>query len=783
MVLSPALTSSVSKSKLSSRPEFNCNSSESSSTPYFASTRRNNFNPLSSTNSISPWCNDFIGNNGYPSTSATLNRSRLYNAETNNNSFKTGQTIPFNSELSAERRRFNRISLGETNNYNNIRHSFGINMHGNWRESSQNFNNNTQPRRQSLVSNFNLSIRDESNETSARNRVILERRRAAEPRRPFNIINSASTSTINISNRDNFHLRVTDRSPFSVLSPNFSNNQNFNSTTVVVNSNPEPIIRPVSIIHTAATISAARKRSAAAFKRLNEPSKRIWVSTEVDKTVHLDDRALNALLRAERTVQPNIEHFKMIQTEITETMRRAVVIRMNEVCLRENSDFIVLPLAVSYLDRLLSVQFVPQHNLQALADAALLLAMKMKSPQVPVALNIVDGQQNRLDELFDWELFIVNKLGWALSTPTPFEFFDQLIVRSPILEHLRDAFAQTIFAMLKDLQLACNLASSQAAACLLYIADESKKRHLICESEGTIRKCFQLNTNNCRSYFATNIRFALSDFFFDSERETVVEKELSPPATKRFVLAEELATTSSTLLSDEDKLIVSNNNDSHPEDNKNLTSTTNIDDEKKNLVATELLIAEAEHPNQFDVKCFESWLFDDEEDENENSLFDFSFSSSSIDETIFSQNIEIDQLPTPPCLNSLTNDFQNNNNSESTFIDVLNSVTKIDSKKTSTTKTGTNVTSNHYVLSNENNSDSSPSYVTAISCINLGENDSGFNSVVSTPENTDLSTMTTTLALICSPVVPTETLNNKNNLAYCNNNIYKHQGFDQFSEF
>lgn len=358
------------------------------------------------------------------------------------------------------------------------------------------------------------------------------------------------------------------------------------------------------------------------------------------------------------------------------------------------------------------------------------------------------------------------------------------------------------------MQLACNLASSQAAACLLYIADESKKRHLICESEGTIRKCFQLNTNNCRSYFATNIRFALSDFFFDSERETVVEKlviyylklfkiknfltyinintffrELSPPATKRFVLAEELATTSSTLLSDEDKLIVSNNNDSHPEDNKNLTSTTNIDDEKKNLVATELLIAEAEHPNQFDVKCFESWLFDDEEDENENSLFDFSFSSSSIDETIFSQNIEIDQLPTPPCLNSLTNDFQNNNNSESTFIDVLNSVTKIDSKKTSTTKTGTNVTSNHYVLSNENNSDSSPSYVTAISCINLGENDSGFNSVVSTPENTDLSTMTTTLALICSPVVPTETLNNKNNLAYCNNNIYKHQGFDQFSEF
>lgn len=74
---------------------------------------------------------------------------------------------------------------------------------------------------------------------------------------------------------------------------------------------------------------AARKRSA--FKRLNEPSKRVWVNTDVDKTVHLDDRALSALLCAERTVQPNIEHFKMIQTEITESMRRAVVIQMNEV--------------------------------------------------------------------------------------------------------------------------------------------------------------------------------------------------------------------------------------------------------------------------------------------------------------------------------------------------------------------------------------------------------------------------------------------------------------------
>lgn len=69
----------------------------------------------------------------------------------------------------------------------------------------------------------------------------------------------------------------------------------------------------------------------------------------------------------------------------------------------------------------MSVQFVPQHNLQALADAALLLAMKMKSPQVPVALNIVDGQQNRLDELFvsiNQKFFVFNIINIFIGLGT-----------------------------------------------------------------------------------------------------------------------------------------------------------------------------------------------------------------------------------------------------------------------------------------------------------------------------------------------------------------------------
>lgn len=44
----------------------------------------------------------------------------------------------------------------------------------------------------------------------------------------------------------------------------------------------------------------------------------------------------------------------------------------------------------------------------------------------------------------DWEMLVLNHLQWNLLQSTPFEFFDQLLVRCPVLEALREDFALTL---------------------------------------------------------------------------------------------------------------------------------------------------------------------------------------------------------------------------------------------------------------------------------------------------------------------------------------------------
>ncbi|KAI1720346.1 G1/S-specific cyclin-D1 [Ditylenchus destructor] len=233
-----------------------------------------------------------------------------------------------------------------------------------------------------------------------------------------------------------------------VLTSIDTNARAFNAAQPVyqVDSSSSGISHPLSIQR-----SAARKRRLTADHQLNV-AQRLWVASDVDKTVHLDSRTLTALLRAEQYTLPNADHYKSLQREINENVRRSAVVFISDICNRENADLVVFPLAVSYIDRVLSVQFVPRHNLLALANACLLLASKMKAPRPLTPQQIVEHTDNWVtqDELLDWELFIVNKLGWQLSTATAYEFFDQLMVRAPILETLRESFAQTLATMLKE---------------------------------------------------------------------------------------------------------------------------------------------------------------------------------------------------------------------------------------------------------------------------------------------------------------------------------------------
>ncbi len=123
----------------------------------------------------------------------------------------------------------------------------------------------------------------------------------------------------------------------------------------------------------------------------------------------------------------------------------------------DNADWNTFPLAVSYLDRILSLPWLPIRNLPSLAGAALLLASKMKATQQMEPTQIVNAMFQHgytrpvvtVDQLLVWEKYTAEKLGWDLSTSTAYEFFDQLMVRAPILECLREQFHHTLQAMMR----------------------------------------------------------------------------------------------------------------------------------------------------------------------------------------------------------------------------------------------------------------------------------------------------------------------------------------------
>uniref|UniRef100_A0A183CIL1 Small ribosomal subunit protein uS2 n=1 Tax=Globodera pallida TaxID=36090 RepID=A0A183CIL1_GLOPA len=126
-----------------------------------------------------------------------------------------------------------------------------------------------------------------------------------------------------------------------------------------------------------------------------------------------------------------------------------------QVCEADHADFVVLPLALAFLDRMLACRFVPRRNLQALASACLLLASKMRAPQPMSAQRMSDHTDNsvRMEELLDWEMLVLNHLQWNLLQSTPFEFFDQLLVRWPVLEALREDFALTLHRTQKGIHI------------------------------------------------------------------------------------------------------------------------------------------------------------------------------------------------------------------------------------------------------------------------------------------------------------------------------------------
>ncbi|XP_018016967.1 G1/S-specific cyclin-D2 [Hyalella azteca] len=111
--------------------------------------------------------------------------------------------------------------------------------------------------------------------------------------------------------------------------------------------------------------------------------------------------------------------------------RKLVVTWMLEVCEEQHCEDQVFVVAVSLLDKFLSVVSIRKTQLQLLAAVCLLLSSKLRQSHflsVDLLAYYTDNSITR-DEITQWEVLVVAKLGWDLGHVTALDFVDSLLRR------------------------------------------------------------------------------------------------------------------------------------------------------------------------------------------------------------------------------------------------------------------------------------------------------------------------------------------------------------------
>lgn len=169
---------------------------------------------------------------------------------------------------------------------------------------------------------------------------------------------------------------------------------------------------------------------------LRQPQMEVRLNTAVKDPRFLEDRCLENLLTAEGRHEQSTSYFQTTQKEISPSMRGLVADWMIDLCEEQNCQEEVSLLALCYMDRFLRLVPIKKTHLQILAAACLLLASKLREPSykaLPVDLLVFYTDHSiTKEDLIRWELLVLSRLKWDLSTVTPLDFLELLLCRLPI---------------------------------------------------------------------------------------------------------------------------------------------------------------------------------------------------------------------------------------------------------------------------------------------------------------------------------------------------------------
>ncbi|WKX95593.1 hypothetical protein Q1695_012224 [Nippostrongylus brasiliensis] len=255
----------------------------------------------------------------------------------------------------------------------------------------------------------------------------------------------------------------------------------------------------------------SRKRPSTVDVRLNtaqHPS----VPSCHDRSIHRDDRVLENLLLAEENLKSNHLYFNAVQDHIDWRHREQAVEWIYDVAKEEKCDADVFPLAVSLIDRFLSLQNIFRQDIQVLAGVCLFIASKVKAPQPMNAARVsyYTADSVKVHDVLSWELLVLAHLNWEITSPTGFDFFDHLSARLPALYTLRDQFTSVLHKIQRCHKLATLFPSIQCCLALMFAAERYADAKLRMETENVIGSTFHLQMDLLRSYI-TMLERVVSD--------------------------------------------------------------------------------------------------------------------------------------------------------------------------------------------------------------------------------------------------------------------------------